>query len=172
MFSQIEKVLAKYPTIIQAFAATSTLAAVITSLWVARNANTPKIKLNLSISMPIDDYEIYNINKDKSYISVDITNIGNIPVYLKPYCIYWSATPFAQLHGIIKTITPIPDKIEPGTNSSIMLSELEYTSKHLKEFLGKNFINLKIKFLRLNVKLQNGAIFQVKVSKNIVLRNR
>jgi len=173
MLSQIERFLSKYPTIIQTIAAISTFSAVITSLWIAQASNKPKISAKVSAAFPIYNDPLFNLNEEKTYISIDIKNKGNSPIYLSTYSLYWSAHPFTNMNGLITTITPIPEKIEPGTNATIIISEFPYICKKLNGFLGSRFIHLKINFLKLNIKLQNGYIFQAKICKgikNIIIR--
>lgn len=170
MLSQVESFLSSYPSIIQTIVAISTFSAVITSLWIAQHQNKPKVLLKTSLGTIVGNGLLTHeehLNADQVYASIEIKNRGNSPIYLTPYSIYWSASPITNMHGLATTITPIPDKIEPGASSTIIVSEIDYLPKHLQNFLGPSFLGFKVNFLKLNVKLQNGDVFQAKVCKGI-----
>ena len=114
-----------------------------------------------------------------TYVTVDVTNLGIIPVVIPMSFFFWRV-PFK--HGFF-LVTPMdysqedswvpqkryPIEIKPRSSQSFYLSGIDVFLQQARDkFVGRTFLErLRYRFLRASVRTDDGKMFNVKLDKSI-----
>lgn len=176
MLSEIELILSKYPNIINTLIAVGTISAVVVSLYIALRTQKPKLKLVLYLSerLNADEEGLYHPDTGEQTISLNISNIGDIPVYLYYIGNFSFKFPFLQIGLSLNPIFPIfiesDLEILPSKAQIITLSNKEILYKNIVEFLNeqKFYPTFLINFVEFKVNTSNDISFNAEIHKSII----
>src|SRR5262249_1458091 len=152
---------------VHAIAAAGTLAAVVTSLWIAhlaRRADRTRLKATADVWMHI-------ISRDNTpkFLQVTIRNVGKFPVRITASFFYWKV-PFSRdwLHVPPMDLysNPVgphkhyPIKIEPRTTETFTRWDLATFKKEANKIREASSVRIRLRFIRAFVFTDDGAKFK------------
>jgi hypothetical protein len=180
ILDQIEHLLSRYPSVLQALIATGTLAAVITSIAIAlgaSRANRTRLKVWLDIRKVVGGDA--PADNPPRYLVASLTNKGNLTAHIEFGFFVWKI-PFQKDYASINPLDyygvdryypkrPYPVAIAPRSSHSACLSDFatfKATTRELAEEC-KWGRSLRMRFARAYVWTADGARFQVKISDGV-----
>ena len=174
MLNGLELFLSQYPNIINTLVAIGTIGAVILSLYFSNLTLKPKIKANVYCSeLLIPDINgTYQTNEEKYYVSLSVSNVGYVPIFLYYFgCFSWFF-PFRRLAWMQNALQPIfNDKcfeIEPHKCYSFVLCEQDFLVKELVKLVKeKKYPFLLLKFLKFKIRTNN-ILINAKIDKKLL----
>jgi hypothetical protein len=180
MFQKLEEFFKAHEHTMAALEAVSTFAAVVVALvlsLVSQRANRTRIKAVVSATIIM--HESIDAPDYPSYVSVDITNNGILPVMIPLAFFHWRV-PFKR--GVW-LVTPMdysqgdpwvpqrqyPVEIVPRSSKVFYLSGLEmFRSECRDKFIGDSFLDrCRFRFLRARVRTDDGKLFNVKIDRSL-----
>ena len=176
MLSELEIILSKYPNIINTLTAIGTIGAVVVSLYIALKTQKPKLKADLYLSeiLNADEEGLYHQGTGEKTISIDICNIGTIPVYLYYLGNFGFKFPFSNIRLTVNPLYPVFKdsdlEIFPGKSQIITLSNKEEYYKNIVGFLNeqKFYPKFLVNFIKFKINTSNGISFNAKINKQII----
>lgn len=175
MFKELELLLSQYPNILNALVATGTIGAVFTSLYIANCSTRPKIKSNVWSSeiLNSDEEGLYHPGTGEKYISLSITNEGQIPIFLNYFfCFSWGFI-FQKVAIMQCPFQPVfKDKefeISPYKSSTFVLCKKDEFIMELNKFVNKyNYPRWLLNFLKFEIRTSNNVKFKSQIDKKLL----
>jgi hypothetical protein len=160
--------------------AVSTTAAVIVALsvsYAAKRANRPRLTARATISLIIYG-DGRTIEDAPTYITVQLTNVGQVPIRLHSTLFSWRI-PFMRNAWMAMPVDELGDEhvpkrsypfvLFPNTSETIYLSSLERFKAHIPRILDSGRLGRKIsaRFVRGSVYTDDGSLFRARLSADL-----
>lgn len=177
LLADAESAFAPYPNLIAAIAAFSTFAAVVVSLVIAYMSlreSIPRVKAYADISIIM--HATIPRGQEPEYVTIDIVNIGNVPVFFS-FSFFQISLPWVRKHMMVNPLdafqtNPLipqiqyPYEIRPRLSHPFWIGELDEFRKNMARALAKKswLYKLCFRLARVIVISTDGRKFPVKVS--------
>ncbi len=174
----IEAFFSDYKNTISALGAMSTLAVVITSVWLAKRSEKTRLKAKVYGSVIM--HNGMDLNNPPKFISVNVVNMGNTAIRIPfsffcwevPFCKQqWYINPmdhFGGVHAIIpKKMYPV--RIDSKHSETFIISDrATFHSEMTNAFQQIKFLStLRANFIKASVSTEDGMIFRASISNEL-----